>query len=130
MAVGLGGQDAERARVEGYLSQRNEAAVVQVGSGLALAPKSSAPTYCASKAALHSFTQALRYQLAASDVRVVEIFPDVPSLIRLVGTLLAEMDDEWQVGRRYFSQESMRKLDEPELDLLAEPTPLRLAPVR
>jgi hypothetical protein len=44
--------------------------------------------------------------------------------------MLAEMDDEWQVGRRYFSQGSMRKLDEPDLDALAEPTPLRLAPVR
>jgi putative transposase len=63
-------------------------------------------------------------------IKVVEIFPDVPSVIRLVGTLLAEIDDEWQVGRRYFSKESMRKLKEPELDLLAEPTPLRLAPVR
>ncbi len=40
------------------------------------------------------------------------------------------MDDEWQVGRRYFSKESMRKLNQPELDLLAKPTPLRLAPVR
>jgi transposase-like protein len=63
-------------------------------------------------------------------IRVVEIFPDLPSAIRLVGALLAEIDDEWQVGRRYFSQESMRKLKEPEIDLLAEPTPLRLAPVR
>jgi len=63
-------------------------------------------------------------------IKVVEIFPDVPSVIRLVGALLAEIDDEWQVGRRYFSKESMRKLKEPELDLLAEPTPLMLAPVR
>jgi transposase-like protein len=63
-------------------------------------------------------------------IRVVEIFPDVPSLIRLVGALLAEMDDEWQVGRRYFSKDSMLKLYEPVLDLLAEPTSLRLAPVR
>jgi putative transposase len=63
-------------------------------------------------------------------IKVVEIFPDIPSVIRLVGALLAEVDDEWQVGRRYFSKDSMRKLKEPELDLLAEPTPLRLAPVR
>jgi hypothetical protein len=39
-------------------------------------------------------------------------------------------DDEWRVGRRCFSQESMRRLDEPDLDHLAEPTPLRLALVR
>ncbi|MEN8133055.1 MAG: IS256 family transposase [Pseudomonadota bacterium] len=61
---------------------------------------------------------------------VVEIFPDVPSVIRLVGTLLAEADDEWQIGRRYFSKDSMRQLYEPDLNILAEPTPLTLAPVR
>lgn len=62
--------------------------------------------------------------------KVVEIFPDIPSVIRLVGTLLAEADDEWQISRRYFSKESMQQLYEPDLDLLAEPTPLTLAPVR
>lgn len=62
--------------------------------------------------------------------KVVEIFPDIPSVIRLVGTLLAEADDEWQIHRRYFSKESMRQLYEPDLDMLVEPTPLTLAPVR
>jgi putative transposase len=62
--------------------------------------------------------------------KVVEIFPDTPSVFRLVGTLLAEADDEWQICRRYFSKESMSQLSEPDFDLLAEPTPLTLAPVR
>ena len=62
--------------------------------------------------------------------KVVEIFPDTPSVIRLVGTLLAEADDEWQIRRRYFSKDSMRQLYEPDLNFLAEPTPLTLAPVR
>ena len=62
--------------------------------------------------------------------KVVEIFPDTPSVFRLVGTLLAEADDEWQIRRRYFSKESMNQLYEPDFDLLAEPTPLTLAPVR
>ncbi|UCC54294.1 MAG: IS256 family transposase [Anaerolineaceae bacterium] len=61
--------------------------------------------------------------------KVVEIFPDIPSVIRLVGALLAEADDEWQIRRRYFSKDSMRQLYEPDFSDLAEPTPLRLAPV-
>jgi putative transposase len=60
---------------------------------------------------------------------VVGVFPDEPSVIRLVGSVLMEISDEWQVGRRYFSKESMRKLMEPEMVLVAEPAPLRLAPV-
>lgn len=62
-------------------------------------------------------------------LNVVGIFPDVSALERLTGAVLLEVNDEWEIGRRYFSKESMHKLTEPE-DLLAnEPSPLRLAPV-
>lgn len=60
---------------------------------------------------------------------VVGVFPDQPSVIRLVGSVLMEIADEWQVTRRYFSQESMNKLLDPEPLVVSEPAPFRLAPV-
>jgi len=60
---------------------------------------------------------------------VVGVFPDIPSVVRLVGSILMEIDDEWQVGRRYFSLASMKKIEEPASIQIAEPLALRLAPV-
>lgn len=51
------------------LLAKENSAIVNISSGLALAPKKSAPIHCATKAAIHSATKALRYQLESPSVK-------------------------------------------------------------
>jgi uncharacterized oxidoreductase len=48
---------------------------MNVSSGLAFVPMAPTPTYCATKAAIHSYTQSLRYQLQGSTTEVLELIP-------------------------------------------------------
>ena len=58
-----------------HLAKAAHGAVVNVTSGLAFAPLAAMPTYCLTKAALHSFTLSLRHQLKDTKLDVVEIVP-------------------------------------------------------
>ncbi|PEJ60136.1 short-chain dehydrogenase [Bacillus sp. AFS002410] len=58
-----------------FFATKQEAAIINVTSGLAFTPLAIAPIYSATKAALHSFTVGLRHQLSDSTVEVIEIAP-------------------------------------------------------
>jgi len=57
------------------LSRNKGSCIINVSSGLAFVPLSRAPVYCATKAAIHSFTQSLRWQVKRDGVEVIEIIP-------------------------------------------------------
>ena len=58
-----------------HLLQQPAATIVTVSSGLAFVPLAATATYCATKAAIHSYSQSLRQQLRDTSVDVLEIAP-------------------------------------------------------
>jgi uncharacterized oxidoreductase len=58
-----------------HLRAQERPVLATVSSGLAFVPLAATPVYCATKAAIHSFTLSLRHQLAATPIEVVEIVP-------------------------------------------------------
>jgi uncharacterized oxidoreductase len=57
------------------LKKQPRATIMTVSSGLAFVPMAATPTYCATKAAIHSYSQSLRYQLRQTSVQVIELIP-------------------------------------------------------
>jgi len=58
-----------------HLKTKQEAAIINISSGLAFVPLAFMPVYCATKAAIHSLTLSLRHQLRNTSVKVFEIAP-------------------------------------------------------
>ncbi len=58
-----------------HLLKQPASVVVNVTSTLAFVPQAMTPTYCATKAAMHSYTQSLRFQLRDTSIRVIEVVP-------------------------------------------------------
>lgn len=58
-----------------HLLRQSRATIMTVSSGLAFLPLAMTPTYCATKAAIHSYSQTLRWQLKDTPIEVIEIIP-------------------------------------------------------
>jgi uncharacterized oxidoreductase len=85
-----------------HLSARPSATIMTVSSGLAFVPLPATPTYSATKAAIHSFTQSLRVQLADTAIAVLELAPP-----KVATTLLGQQDDPDGMPVEEFLDETM-----------------------
>jgi uncharacterized oxidoreductase len=117
-----------------HLIKQKEAAIVNITSGLAFVPIAIMPVYCATKAAIHSFSLSLRHQLRDTPIKVFEIIPPTtdteldrgardkrgqvdrgikPEVVAQAAIEALEKDDyETAVGQAQFLRDSSRK--EPE----------------
>jgi uncharacterized oxidoreductase len=94
-----------------HLLAQPSATVMTVSSGLAFVPLAKTPTYNATKAAIHSYTQSLRHQLADTNVDVIEIVPPGVATDLMPG----QAQDPQMMPLEDFIAETMANFDEPGL---------------
>jgi uncharacterized oxidoreductase len=75
IAINLLGPIRLTAALLPLLQKQPYSTIMTVSSGLACVPMAPTPTYCATKAAIHSYTQSLRYQLKDTATEVLELIP-------------------------------------------------------
>jgi uncharacterized oxidoreductase len=100
-----------------HLKSRPAALIVNVSSGLAFVPFPSAPVYCATKAALHSFTQSLRVQLAGSGVTVVELAPPGTETPLFRGEFAREMRGEKAMDPNLLARRALAGIEAGRLEI-------------
>lgn len=84
-----------------HLRRKKEAAIVNISSGLAYTPLAVVPVYCATKAAVHSWSLSLRHQLRDTSVRIFEVAPP------MVATELAGRRNKGEDGMYVMSAEAV-----------------------
>ncbi|TWX38675.1 SDR family NAD(P)-dependent oxidoreductase [Frigoribacterium sp. ACAM 257] len=90
-----------------WLAAKPDGVLMTVSSGLAFVPLPVTPTYSATKAAVHSFTQSLRVQWADTPLQVVELVPPAVQT-----TLMGQQDDESAMPLEEFLDETVSILEQ------------------
>lgn len=109
------------------LSRNNQSAIVNVSSGLAIAPKKNGSVYCATKAGLRSYSRTLRYQLEHSSVKVFDLIP------ALIDTPMTEGRGKGKISPQQLVAEFLKKLSKNRYEIYIGKTRLlkwiyRIAP--
>jgi len=86
------------------LTKKSETAIVNISSILAIVPKKSAPIYCATKAAVHSFSKVLRYQLEDTNTKVFDV------ILPLVDTEMTKSREGSKVSPEYVAQKVIKAM--------------------
>jgi uncharacterized oxidoreductase len=92
------------------LLKSKKSAIVNVSSGLFIAPKKTASVYCATKSAMHSFTKTLRYQLENTGINVFEIIPALVETPMTAGRGKSKISPE-QLAGEFFQNFQAGKLE-------------------
>ncbi len=98
-----------------FAKKSEETAIINVSSALGLVPLARFPIYCATKAAIHSFTISLRHQLKATQVKIFEVLPPTVYDTELKGRPLPKSD--WTVSSQEVADAIMKSLENDEKEI-------------
>jgi uncharacterized oxidoreductase len=100
-----------------HLLTRKGALIVNVSSGVAFIPFPASPVYCATKAAIHSFTQSLRAQLDGTSVTVIELAPPAVETPLLRGEFSEEMKDQKGMDVKILANRAISGIEAGKLEI-------------
>jgi uncharacterized oxidoreductase len=100
-----------------HLRTRKDGLIVNVSSGLAFVPMPISPVYCATKAAIHSFSQSLRAQLARTPVTVVELAPPGTETPLFRGEFEKEFQGEKPMNVQVLVAKAIRGIEAGQLEI-------------
>jgi uncharacterized oxidoreductase len=93
----------------------NRGTLINVSSALAFVPLPCIPIYCATKAAIHSYTQSLRFQLEETGVEVIELMP--PAVKTDMTADLREDDGITMITKDQLVKQSFKSLKKGSLEI-------------
>ena len=100
-----------------FLMKKPSAAIINVSSGLGFIPIAAMPIYCASKAAVHSFTVSLRFQLKDTAIKVIEVIPPMVDTELGGGAMTHLPEDERGIPPAKLAKEVMLSLSKDEYEI-------------